>query len=222
MRFRIQHLILALCFFSAIWTAPAAADNFNLGISIGNEGLQGFQLSVGDYYGVPQREVVVVRERLVDQDELPVVFFIARHAHVKPMAVVQMRQRGSSWMDISLHYGLHPRIFYYSVPGQSYAGPYGHAYGHFKGDRKHWKNARLNDHDIVNLVNLRYMSEHYRCPPERIMQMRAQGKRFVEIHNEVSAGNGKGVRHEEKVSRIDEGRGHGKEERGNKHGKRRD
>ena len=35
----------------------------NIGVSIGEEGLRGFYLAVGDYFRVPEREVIIVRER---------------------------------------------------------------------------------------------------------------------------------------------------------------
>jgi hypothetical protein len=45
---------------------PQAEAGAELGISIGEEGQEGlssFYLSVGDYYRVPQREVIIIRER---------------------------------------------------------------------------------------------------------------------------------------------------------------
>ncbi len=43
----------------------------------------------------------------------------------------------------------------------------------------------LGDDDVVNLVNLKFMSEHYGYPPEKIIKMRSGGKEFVSIYDEI-------------------------------------
>jgi len=182
--------MLAVCLFSifgaSAWITQAEADHFKVGVSIENGRHRRFDLSVGDFYGVPLREVVFMRERGIDEDEMPVVFFIARRAKVHPMAVVDLRVRRYSWMDISLRYGLRPENFYFHVTTTYMAGPYSHAYRHFRSNpRKKWRSIRLDDRDIVNLVNLRYMSQRYRRPPEDIMRMRAAGRKFASIHDYV-------------------------------------
>ena len=84
-----------------------------------------------------------------------------------------MRLRGHSWWDISVRFGLSPEVYYVPValvPGP----PYGRALGHYKKkQRKQWKTIVLTDADIVNLVELRFLSEHHAVPPERIIALRA-------------------------------------------------
>ena len=41
-----------------------------------------FHVAVANYYQVPEREVIVIRERRIPDDEIPVALFIARHAGV--------------------------------------------------------------------------------------------------------------------------------------------
>src|SRR4030042_6054483 len=85
------------------FTQPSLAQTqWNLGVSIGNEGVNGFHLSVGEYYRVPEREVVVVRKRGIPDEELPVVFYLATRARVAPRAILDLRLRGLSWMEITL------------------------------------------------------------------------------------------------------------------------
>jgi len=177
---------------------PRAEAGVDLGISIGEEGLRGFSLSVGDYYRVPQREIVIIRERGIPYEEMPVVLFLAGRAHVAPGVIVDLRLRGMSWMDITFHYGLSPEIYY--VPLRTAPGPpYGRAYGHYKKwPRKEWKKVRLGDDDVVNLVNLKFASEHYGRSPEEVIKMRSEGRNFVVINEEIKRGKGqkeKGEKH---------------------------
>ncbi|MFZ3116331.1 MAG: hypothetical protein WA121_12150, partial [Syntrophales bacterium] len=120
-----------LCFITA--TFPVAAETqWGFGLSGGSEGLTGFNLSVGNYYRVPEREVLIVRDRGIHQEELPVVFFLAQRAHVAPGVIVDLRLRGMNWMDITLHFGLQPDIYYVPVRVVDQQGPpYGNAYGYY-------------------------------------------------------------------------------------------
>ena len=47
------------------------------------DGLRSFYFAVGNYYQVPERQVVLVRERALPPDEVPVAFFVAQRASVK-------------------------------------------------------------------------------------------------------------------------------------------
>lgn len=156
----------------------SAEPEWNVGISGGARGVDGFHVSVGEYYKAPKKEVVVIHDRGIDDEELPVVYFLSRKARVSPGVIVDMRLRGMSWMDITLHYGLGPDIYY--VPVTVVEERHGHYYHHYKKHKKHhhWKKIRLEDRDIVDQVNLRFISDHYRCPPERVMQYRSEGRNF--------------------------------------------
>jgi hypothetical protein len=144
-----------------------------------------FHVAVANYYQVPEREVIVIRERRIPDDEIPVAFFIARRANVAPSRIIDMRLRGHSWWDISVRFGLSPEVYYVPVavaPGP----PYGKAYGHYKKKKqKEWKTIVLTDADIVNLVELRFLSEHYRVAPERIIELRGRNRDFVAIHADI-------------------------------------
>ena len=179
----------------ALVTLRAQAQ-VSTGISIGKEGVQGFYFAIGEYYHLPEKEVIVVHERRVPDEELPVVFFIAREAHVALSVIIDLRLSGKSWWEITVHYGLSPEIFY--VPVEVVPGPpYGKAYGYYKKKpRKEWKSIVLSDVDVVNFVNLRFMTEHYGYRPEEVIRMRSAGKSFVVIHDEVIKGKaGKGEKH---------------------------
>jgi len=177
-------IVLSLIFLFPYSNSEASID---FGISIGDEGVSSFYLAVGDYYRVPEKEVIIVKEKHIPDEEMPVVFFIAEKAHVRPATIIDLRLRGKDWMDISLHFGLSPEIFYVPVNEANVIGPpYGKAYGYYKKKpRKEWKKIVLTDDDVINLVNLRFISEHYGYAPEEVIKLRKGGKNFIKINNEI-------------------------------------
>jgi hypothetical protein len=202
-----------------------ASTDVNFGISASDQGGSSFYLNVGQYYGVPEQQVVAVRERRIPDDEIPVVFFIAREARVEPRVIIEQRLGGRSWMDISLAYHLSPAVFY--VPYQGDPGPpYGHAYGLYRRHRRaDWGRIRLADDDVVNMVNMRFMKEHYGYRPEEVVAMRSQGRAFHEFKRGNGNGRGPGMRPEGSPGvgpgdgpegRPGKGKGHGKGGHGKK------
>lgn len=165
-----------------------ARAEVNIGVKADESGITEFYLAIGDHYKAPEKEVVIVREKGIPDDDLPVVFFIARSAGVPAIAVIKLRLDGKSWMDITFHYGLTAGIYYVDVK-EVKGPPYGKAYGHFKKKpKKDWKTIKLADADIVNFVNLRFLSEHYGHSPDEIISMRSKGESFVNINAKVKKG----------------------------------
>ena len=175
-----------------------AQTAYSVSASIGN-----FHVAVSNYYHVPEREVIVVRERRIPDDELPVVFFIAQRARVPVARIVDMRLRGDSWWDISVRFGLGADVYYVPVAVRS-GPPYGRAYGHYKKPRKEWNTIALTDADMVDLVQLRFISEHYHVAPERVVEMRERNVNFVSIHDNAS-GKRVAARHEDRGGNADRG-----------------
>ena len=196
-RFLTGLTIVCMIVLASTSKAHAGVD---VGISVDEDGIKGFYLAIGEHYRVPEREVVVVRERNVPDEELPVVFFLARHASVEPASLVKLRLGGMSWMDITLHLNLSPSIFYVAfdrAPGP----PYGKAWGHFRKHKKaRWGEIRLPDADIVNIVNLKFVSEKYGYSPAEVVKMRARGDRFAAIHKQAKAGKGKPTKGKQSVA----------------------
>lgn len=173
----------------AIPLSAIADTQWNVGVSGGNNGIEGFYISIGNYFNVPEREVVVIHNRGIDEEELPVAFYIAQRAHVRSDVVVNMRLRGMRWMDIALHFGLGPEIFYVPVNFGAQGPPNGHAYGYYKHHpRGGWRKNDLRDEDIVNQVNLKFISEHYKYAPDKVMRYRSEGKRFATIDQDIRYG----------------------------------
>ena len=183
----------------------AAQTPFSVSAHIGD-----FHVAVANYYQVPEREVIVIRERRIPDDEIPVALFIARHAGVPWGRVVDMRLRGASWWDISVRLGVKPEVYY--VPVAVVSGPpYGRALGHYKKKhRKQWSTIVLSDADVVNLVELRFLSDHYHVAPERIIELRGRDRDFVAIHAEVRGSRGHNDHDDDDQGGKRSGRGNGK------------
>lgn len=209
MRNHIRTVMLALL---VVTMAPAtgadraaAQTPFSVSARIGD-----FHVAVANYYQVPEREVIVIRERRIPDDEIPVALFIARHAGVPWGRVVDMRLRGASWWDISVRLGVQPEVYYIPVAVVS-GPPYGRALGHYKKKhRKQWSTIVLTDADVVNLVELRFLSEHYRVAPERIIELRGKDHDFVAIHAEVRGGHRHNAKNDDDQGQKSPGRGRGK------------
>lgn len=171
-----------------------AQTQVNAGISVGDQGLRGFFLAIGNAYHVPERQVMVVRERSIPDDELPVVFFLAQRARVQPSVIVELRLSGMSWYDITTHFGMGSDIYYYRpVGGVTMQSPYGRAFGHYKQTpKRQWRQMRLADEDIVNLVNLRFASEHGGMNATQVVRAREGGNAFPAIYSDAHGGRSQG------------------------------
>ena len=174
--------VMALALGGVIAAKGAEAQTaYSVSASIGN-----FHVAVSNYYHVPEREVIVVRERRIPEDELPVVFFIAQRANVPVARIVDMRLRGDSWWDISVRFGMGADAYYVPVTVVRSGPPYGRAYGHYKKPKKQWNTIALTDADVVNLVQLRFISDHYHIAPDRVIEMRERNVDFISIHDNAS------------------------------------
>lgn len=187
--------------------AGTVMAGFSFGISANDQGANNFYMALSDYNKVPRDQVAAIRHRGIPDEELPVVYFLAAKANVRPEVVADMRLKHMAWMDIALNFHLSPDVFYVPVKGSIHSGPYAAYYSHFKAKKSRWKKIRLTDDEVTNAVNLKFASEHYGYAPEDIIKMRNQGKTFVQIHGDLRSQKGRGVVQEDR---------HNKDNRDNK------
>jgi len=183
MRFRTWLVVFAALLMA--WGASTANADVSLGVSISDGELKSFHLAVGDFYDVPQAQVNMVRSKSVGDEELAVVFFFAQRAQVSSEVILKLRLGGQSWMEIGLHYGITAEAYY--VPVEKAPGPpYGKAYGHYKNRKKaQWNDIRLSDAEIVDFVNLKFVSGYYDYAPQEVMKHRGNGSSFMGITAEI-------------------------------------
>jgi len=177
-------VFLALLLFSVTLLASHAA--VSSGPSAGNGGAN-FYNSVGNYFSVTQTDVNVVRAKGIPDEEIPVVFFLAKEAKVAPSTIMNLRKKGKSWMGITKRFGYGPEIYYISIDSNvEIVPPYDRTLGYFNSKpKKDWNTISLRDDEIINLVNLKFMSKFFKYPPENIMKMRQDNKGFSAISDEI-------------------------------------
>jgi hypothetical protein len=184
----------AAAFLALLACPPAApAGQVSAGASVSNGGIDSFFVAIGDHYRVSPRLVVDYRNRYkLADDEWPVVFFLAARAQVGPQVVIDLRLGRRSWIDITVQLGLSPDIFFVPVGLEKIGPPYGNAYGYYRnhGRGGDWRGYKPSDREVVDLVDLRFLSEFHHLAPEEIMSRRGRGQSFVKIHGEVGRGKG--------------------------------
>ncbi len=180
----LLRVLFSVLLFTTAWMIESGAGDAGAGVSAGDEALSGFFLAIGDYYKTFQGEVVIIRKRGVPPDEIPVVLSLAKKAHAAPEIIVDFRLRDNTWLYTTFHFGLGPEIFYVPAAAMVSDPVYGKVYGYYmRKPKREWKTIVLSDADIINLANLKLLSEYYRYPPEKIIKMRSGGKGFVHIND---------------------------------------
>ena len=190
-----MRLMMAIFGFSA----GSLQAQVQAGAVFSGDGLRSFYFAVGNYYQVPEREVVVVQEQALPPDEVPVVFYVAQRAHVAPAVVIDLRRRGESWADIAFRFRLDPDIYYFRG-----GPPYGKAYGY-------WKKHPPRDAEVIDAVNVHFLSDYHHVTPDAVWAERSRGRSYAVVAEAFEAKHGKGQgRGHDDDQDNDRGHGHGK------------
>jgi len=191
----MRRFVMTVLLAGAVCGLAASAAQVDLGLAVSDGRLRSFYIAVGDHYRVAPRAALDLktRYRLLDE-ELPVVYFLAARAHVGPQVVMDLRLGKRSWFDVAIRLGLSPEIFFVPVRMERIGPPYGNAYGYY---RKHgiagdWRNIVLVDREVLDLVNLRFLSEYHGIAPDEIIALRGRSSSFVRINDEIGRGKGGG------------------------------
>ncbi len=161
----------------------------NVNINLGSTESANYYRSIARYNNVSDQDVYFVRKKGVPDEELPVIFYLASLAAVSPSLVADEYKPGISLYDLTRIFGLNPEIYHYPVKFRVDGPPYGKAYGYYRNKpKKEWKNIKLGNADIINLVNLRFISESNGVDPEDIIKRRAGGKNFILINDGIVKG----------------------------------
>ena len=182
---KLLKVLLAPLLTIMLTAAVGSAADISFGLSADQDGLRSFYLSIGEHYEAPETEIIIVRKYNIPDDEMPVVFFISRHGDVDAGLVVKLRSEGKSWFEISAQFGVSPDVYYVSFANDP-GPPYGKAWGHYKKKKRNdWKKIHLSDGDVVNLVNIKFMSERYGYTPDEIVKMHDKKHGFVNLNGKV-------------------------------------
>jgi hypothetical protein len=185
LKFKLKSLLIVPLFLAGFLIIPLSqsyAKDLDIGVSIRNDNLRDFYFSIGDYYSVPVEEVVVVKKRapFILEEEIPILFLIVREAAVEPDLIIKLRRDGYSWHEIMLKFGLKPeRVFekYIVV----YGPPYGKAWGYNKNHPR--KVVILHDRDLIELSNIKFLSEYYYKRPEVVVEYKRKYPTYIDVHH---------------------------------------
>ena len=128
-----------------------------------------FLRAAGEHYGLPAAEVAVLSRWRLPSDEIPVVLFVARRAGVSHDVVVAQRRQGRRWMEVAGARGLHAGDFHIPVIGAT--GSLAATLDRFNAvSLAQWRSLELSDREVVELVNVRFISGFLGISPGRVAQ----------------------------------------------------
>lgn len=186
---KIPSVIISMMLSAVVFSAvpSARAQNVSAGVSLQDGKIKDFYLAISGYFHVPEPRVMEMKQRYnFNDEEMPVVLFLAARAGVEPSVIIDLRRKRMSWWNIGRRFNINPEVFFVTVNNENIGRPYGNAYGYYRKNRgmRDWGKTVLSDPDMVNLVNLKFMSEHHGIPAERIMKMRRGGANFPDIRRQ--------------------------------------
>lgn len=145
-----------------------------------------FDQALCKYFQVTSDEVDGVRASGLETEEIPVCFYIADRCGAKSESIASMRARGDSWSEIVMGRNQGMNIFYKPITGYSVSETYYPILSKFDAvPSSDWRKLELSDEDIVNLVNLRFISSQHDYSIYKVMEQRDQGMAFLEINQKI-------------------------------------
>lgn len=181
---KILKSLMVCCLFYVFFINVNAA--VSIGMTVTDDGLKNFYFSIGEFFKIPEKEVIVVRQHGIPDEEISVVFFLAGKANVPPGQIIKWRIHNRwSWMKIVSKLRLSPEIFYIAIDTPIRGGYYGKIYEYYQQPKIKWKKIKLTDAEVINCVNLHFISGYYGYKPVQVIKMRDSGKNFVVIHKDI-------------------------------------
>ena len=171
--------------------ATGAAEGQQRGAEESNE--EAFLRAVGEHFGTPHREILVLAQWRLPAGEIPVVLCLASGAGVSPDVVVAQRRRGGNWMEIARGYSVNAGDFHVPIDGPT--GFLRGAYERFGAKpASEWRDVFLSDDEVVGLVNVRFLSRSLGLPPGRVLSALGDGGDIVAVFRQLmGAGGGVGT-----------------------------
>lgn len=165
-----------------------------LGIALGAPGagaqepaaVEAYYRAVGDHFRVPEDEVSILADWNLSPDEMPVLLFLARRGGISADALVALKRSGRGWSELARRYGLDAGAFYVSLGESASAGSLASTWELFQGvPAGRRSEVRLQDEDIVRLVNVSVLSEVMHVPPGRVVAAYDRSGTFVGAYQQL-------------------------------------
>lgn len=145
-----------------------------------------FYKALAAYYTVSDDVVAGFVDGKISAADMSVILLFASKADKDPADIMKLRLDGKSWTEIYKSQNLEPGIFYFLIAGDIPSAIYGPLIAKFRETpQNQWANLDLSDTEIINLVNLRFISSQNDYSVFEIMEMRDKGKDFIRINHDV-------------------------------------
>lgn len=153
--------------------------------------VQAYYGGIADHFDLPAEEVRVLSEWQIQPEEVPVALFMARQGGISVDALMALEGGGQSWSALAARYDLGASHFHVPLPAGAAAGLLSSLYERFAATpRDRWDTLTLSDAEIVHLVNIRVLSEHFDTPPARVLEARSRSGSFVEAYRSLARSGG--------------------------------
>ena len=143
-----------------------------------------FYAAVSQRFDIPENQVQALVEAGVPPAEVVVLYFVAESSLRSPDEIIADREGGKSWGQIAQASSIGPEAFYYPLPNAR--KPFTNVYAvYHQLPRSHWtwEHLQLQDADVENLVNLRFLGELAGDKAPEVLRMRSQGMDYLTIHH---------------------------------------
>lgn len=162
----------------ALMAMTAAADE---------NALLTYILSIGDYYDQPYEYVEdVMNSPAINDEEIPVVFFLSEKSGQDIDVIVRKREAGLTWQQITDELKLGPENYYVMIVGKLNSPCYADVLNKYNSiSSEKWDQIELTDEEIVNLVNLQFIYKHHDYSPFKVIKLRDQNYEFAEVNLKV-------------------------------------
>lgn len=142
--------------------------------------------AVAGYYAAPIEQITDFHDKGIADEDLPALFLISNRTEVPAEDIMEERLQEKSWAEIATEHGLKADAYYFMISGEITSDTYSPIFEKYSTlPDQNWDKIELSDEEIVNLVNLRFISSHYDYSVFEIMAMRDSGKDFVEMNSQV-------------------------------------
>lgn len=142
--------------------------------------------AVAGYFQMPESEVSILAHWDLPTDEIPVALFVARRAGVSAEALVALRESGRTWTSLAGSYNVGANALHVPLHDPGSAGVLRRAYESFgQAPVSEWSSIRLDDREIVALVNVRVLADALGVAPDEVARRTGSSSSFVELYAQL-------------------------------------
>lgn len=142
--------------------------------------------AIARYFQVPEGEISILAHWGLPSDEIPVALFVARRAGVSPEALVALRESGRTWNGLAASYNIGANALHVPLRDIGSAGELTAAYGRFRDTPvAQWGTIRLEEREIIALVNVRVLSDALGVAPDDIARRTGSVRTFAELYAQL-------------------------------------